>query len=144
MDHPGQNLEQELVRSAAALHDLRGDELAPGCLHGVKFVQWHPLLLGEADRRSGRRAGIVVGHGLWRTGDFDLDVGLFDNEAAHPGGEPARAAEDLDGHALGQVFGDEVLIEDGFEFHDSAGQHPGGNLFGANFEKQFHAPVGRG
>ena len=115
---------------------------ALGGLHGDEFVERDTLLFGEADSGSGRRADIVVGHGLGRAGDFDFDVGLLGDDAADPRGQAARTTEGFDRGAFAEVLGGEVLLKDGFQFGDGAGEHAGGNFLGTNFEEEFDARGG--
>jgi hypothetical protein len=86
-------------------------------------------------------ADIIVSHGFGWAGDFVDHVGLLGHQSADPCGQAARSAEGFHGDAFVQIFGDEVALEDGFQFIDGARKHPGGNFFGANFEQQFDALV---
>src|SRR5262250_1544350 len=55
-------------------------------------------------------------------------------EAPGHGCQAARSAEGFERDALHQVFGGEVLLEDGFQLLDGAGEHCGRNLFGPYLE----------
>src|SRR6266481_4411846 len=126
---------------AAAFGDFCSDVFAFRSLHQIDLVERDALTFGEADGCAGGSAAGIVGDGFGRAGYFVLDVGLLGDEAADPGGEAARATEGFDGDALLIVFGGEVAFEDGLQFGDGAGQHPGGNFFGANLEEELDALV---
>src|SRR5882757_8544349 len=121
---------------------LGGDVFAFRSLHQIDGVQWDALAFGEADGGAGGGARGVVSDRLGSAGDFVFDVCLFGDEAANPGGEATRSAEGFDGDALLVIFGGEVAFENGLQFGDRAGEHAGGNFFGADFEEEFDAVVG--
>ena len=84
MDGPGQNFVQDLFGGAPELDVPGGQVFALGRLDEVDFLERQSLLLGKTERRAGRRADGVVGHGFWRSGDFAGDVRLRGLQATQP------------------------------------------------------------
>src|SRR6266403_4682444 len=134
-------LAKENFSGLPALGYFCGDVFTLGSLHQVDLVERDALAFGETDGSASGGTPGVVGNGLGRAGDFVLDVGLLGDKAADPGGEAAGATEGFDGDALLVIFGGEVAFEDGLQFGDGAGQHAGGNFFGANLEEELDAAV---
>jgi len=94
------------------------------------------LLLGEALCRACRRADGIVGHGLGRTGHFDLHVRLLCKHSADPGGQATRRAEGLHRYAIKEIFRGEKFLDVGAELLFGLRKHPGGYLLAADFEEQ--------
>src|SRR6516225_5864913 len=105
VDGTRENPGEEIVRSAATLDDFGGNVFALGRLYEVDLMQGHTIALGKADSGARRCAGVVVGHGLWRAGDFVFDIGLLGDEAVDPGGQAAGATEGFDSDAFLEVLG---------------------------------------
>ena len=129
--------DQDLLRGPAELDLLASEVLALGSLNQVESVDVDTLLLSEALRGACRRADGIVGHRFGRTGYFDLDVSLFREQAANPGGQAARRAEGLHRYPIKETLGGEQLLDIRTEFLFCFRKHPGGNLLAANFKEEF-------
>ena len=129
-----QNVCKNVFGGAAALHLFGGEVFTLRCLLKIDFVEGNALLLRKANGRARRRADSIKGHRLGRACDFARDIGLTNWQAPRPERQAAWRAKGLDGDALHQIFGGELLLETSLEFGLGAGQHACGNLFATHFE----------
>src|SRR5438067_3012545 len=126
---------EDLLGSSSQL-DLFGRQvLALGCLDQIQIADVYALLLGEALRGPCRRADGIVRHRLGRAGYFRLDVRLLNGQSANPGSQAPRRAEGFHRYAIGEILSGQEFLDVRPELVFGFGEHPGGDLFAADFEK---------
>src|SRR6266700_1492857 len=135
----GQHGGENLLRCSPQFDLLGGEVLALGRLNQEETADVHLLLLREALRRACRRADGIVGHGLRRTGDLRLDVSLFSEKPANPGGQAPGCTERFYGDAAKKILRGQKFLDVGAQLLFGLWKHACRNFFAADFKEQFDA-----
>ena len=96
-----------------------------------ELIRLEPLLFRETSDGCGRR-------GLCRTPDSLFGIGLLRDDAFGANNQAARGGIGADGRVAQLVLFQQVA-DGAAEILQSAGQHPVGDFFGADFEEEIHA-----